>query len=51
MVSSFTVKKKLMVAIGALCAVLLIVWAVRMFFRSATRPPCPWENMPEVECD
>ena len=51
MVSSFTVKKKLMVAIGALCAVLLMVWAAWIFFRPAAHPPCPWENMPEVECD
>lgn len=51
MVSSFTMKKKLMVPIGALCAALLIVWVVRMFFRPATHPPCQCENLPKVEYD
>lgn len=51
MVSSFTMKKKLMVATGALCAVLLIVWAAYVFFRPAAHPPWPWENLPEVERD
>ena len=44
-------KKKLMVATGALCAVLLIVWAAYVFFRPAAHPPWPWENLPEVERD
>ena len=50
MVSSFAMKK-LMGALGVLCAVLLIVWAACKFLRPAARPPRLWENLPEVERD